>query len=118
MNLPDGLLHIRIARYHNIFGPEGAWNDGKEKAPAAICRKVAMAPDGGSVEIWGDGEQSRSFLFIEECLRGTTRLTSWTATSGHHKVEYTVASQTHVISESGSDRSGTAPTLKHLNLGS
>jgi nucleoside-diphosphate-sugar epimerase len=49
-------------------------HDGKEKAPAAICRKVAMAPDGGSVEIWGDGEQTRSFLFIEECLRGTTRL--------------------------------------------
>jgi GDP-D-mannose 3', 5'-epimerase len=67
-------FHVRVARYHNIFGPEGAWNDGKEKAPAAICRKVALAPDGGSVEIWGDGEQTRSFLFIEECLRGTIRL--------------------------------------------
>ncbi len=68
-------LTVRIARYHNIFGPEGSWNDGKEKAPAAICRKVAMAADGGTVEIWGDGSQTRSFLFIEECLEGTLRLT-------------------------------------------
>jgi nucleoside-diphosphate-sugar epimerase len=67
-------IEARIARYHNIFGPEGAWNDGKEKAPAAICRKVAMAEDGGEIEIWGDGEQTRSFLFIEECLEGTIRL--------------------------------------------
>jgi nucleoside-diphosphate-sugar epimerase len=67
-------FQVRIARYHNIFGPEGAWNDGKEKAPAAICRKVAMAEDGGEFEIWGDGEQTRSFLYIDECLEGTTRL--------------------------------------------
>lgn len=65
---------VRIARYHNIFGPEGAWNDGKEKAPAAICRKVAMTPDGGEFEMWGDGQQTRSFLYIDECLEGTTRL--------------------------------------------
>jgi len=63
-----------IARYHNIFGPEGAWNNGKEKSPAAIARKVAMAPDGGSIDIWGDGQQTRSFLYIDECLEGTTRL--------------------------------------------
>jgi len=67
-------MDVRIARYHNIFGPEGSWNDGKEKAPAAICRKVAMAPDGGEVEIWGDGEQTRSFLYVEECIEGTLRL--------------------------------------------
>lgn len=67
-------FEVRVARYHNIFGPEGAWNDGKEKAPAAICRKVAMASNGGGVEIWGDGEQTRSFLFIAECLEGTLRL--------------------------------------------
>ena len=67
-------FQVRIARYHNIFGPEGAWNDGKEKAPAAICRKVAMARDGGGVETWGDGEQTRSFLFVDECLDGTLRL--------------------------------------------
>ena len=67
-------MEVRIARYHNIFGPEGAWNDGKEKAPAALCRKVAMASEEGSIEIWGDGKQTRSFLYIGECLEGTTRL--------------------------------------------
>jgi GDP-D-mannose 3',5'-epimerase len=65
---------VHIARYHNVFGPEGAWNDGKEKAPAAICRKVAVADDGGELEIWGDGEQTRSFLYIDECIEGTVRL--------------------------------------------
>ena len=69
-----GLL-VRIARYHNIFGPYGPWNDGREKAPAAICRKVAIADDGGEIEIWGDGKQTRSFLYIDECLEGTLRLT-------------------------------------------
>jgi nucleoside-diphosphate-sugar epimerase len=66
-------ITVRIARYHNIFGPEGSWNDGKEKAPAALCRKVAMAED-GIVEIWGDGKQTRSFLYIDECIEGTIRL--------------------------------------------
>lgn len=65
---------VRIARYHNIFGPEGAWCDGREKAPAAICRKVAQAPDGGEIEVWGDGKQTRSFLYIDECLKGTILL--------------------------------------------
>lgn len=68
-------LECRIARFHNIFGPEGSWSDGREKAPAAICRKVAEAPDGGEIEIWGDGEQTRSFLYIDECLEGVLRLT-------------------------------------------
>ena len=67
-------IQARIARYHNIFGPEGTWTGGKEKAPAAICRKVASARDGGSIEIWGDGLQTRSFLYIDECLEGTMRL--------------------------------------------
>jgi GDP-D-mannose 3',5'-epimerase len=65
----------RVARYHNIFGPEGTWQGGKEKAPAAICRKVAMATNGGEIEIWGDGTQTRSFLYIDECVEGTIRLT-------------------------------------------
>jgi GDP-D-mannose 3', 5'-epimerase len=68
-------LEVRIARYHNIFGPEGTWCGGREKAPAAICRKVAKAKDGGEIEIWGDGKQTRSFLYIDECLEGTLRLT-------------------------------------------
>lgn len=73
-------MEVRIARYHNIFGPEGSWNDGREKAPAAMCRKVAMAENGGEIEIWGDGKQTRSFLYIDECLEGTLRLTrsDWT----------------------------------------
>lgn len=68
-------LESRIARFHNIFGPEGSWSDGREKAPAAICRKVAEARDGGEIEIWGDGEQTRSFLYVDECLEGILRLT-------------------------------------------
>jgi GDP-D-mannose 3', 5'-epimerase len=67
-------VESRIARYHNIFGPEGTWVGGKEKAPAALCRKVAEAKDGTSIEIWGDGKQTRSFLYIDECLDGTLRL--------------------------------------------
>lgn len=63
-------VNVHIARFHNIFGPEGSWNNGKEKSPAAICRKVAEAKNGGSIEIWGDGTQTRSYLFIDECLRG------------------------------------------------
>ena len=66
-------LAVRVARFHNIFGPEGSWNDGREKAPAALCRKVAEAPPGGEIEIWGDGLQTRSFLAIDECLEGVMR---------------------------------------------
>ena len=67
-------MQNRVARYHNIFGPEGTWEGGKEKAPAAICRKVAMARSGDTVDMWGDGQQTRSFLHVDECLEGTTRL--------------------------------------------
>lgn len=67
-------LNVRIARFHNIFGPEGTYQGGKEKAPAALCRKVASCPDKGSIEVWGDGLQTRSFLYIEECLTGIRKL--------------------------------------------
>ena len=68
-------IPVRIARYHNIFGPEGTWDGGREKAPAAICRKVAFLPEqGGAIEVWGDGLQTRSFLFIDECIEATRRL--------------------------------------------
>ncbi len=67
-------IEVRIARFHNIFGPLGTWTGGKEKAPAAICRKVAEQSDGGSIEIWGDGTQTRSFVFIDECLTGIEKL--------------------------------------------
>jgi len=67
-------LDVNIARFHNIFGPEGTWTDGKERAPAAMCRKVAETPDNGEIEMWGDGKQTRSFLYIDECLEGMRRL--------------------------------------------
>ena len=67
-------MNNKVARYHNIFGPLGAWNNGKEKSPAALCRKVAEAQNGGSIEIWGDGKQTRSFLFVDECVEGTKKL--------------------------------------------
>jgi GDP-D-mannose 3',5'-epimerase len=67
-------FHSRVARYHNIFGPEGTWEGGREKSPAALCRKVVEALDGGEVEVWGDGNQTRSFLYIDECIEATVRL--------------------------------------------
>jgi len=68
-------IPVRVARYHNIFGPEGTWEGGREKAPAAICRKVAtLPPEGGAIEVWGDGLQTRSFLYVDECIEATRRL--------------------------------------------
>jgi nucleoside-diphosphate-sugar epimerase len=67
-------LDVHVARFHNIFGPEGTWDGGKEKAPAAMCRKVAQTQDGGEIEVWGDGQQTRSFLYVDECLEGVRRL--------------------------------------------
>ena len=68
-------IPVRVTRYHNIYGPEGTWDGGREKAPAAICRKVAQLPDvGGGIEVWGDGEQTRSFLYIDECIEASRRL--------------------------------------------
>ncbi|MFN4144488.1 MAG: NAD-dependent epimerase/dehydratase family protein [Runella sp.] len=67
-------IQVRIARFHNIFGPQGTWTGGREKAPAAICRKVAEAEDGTAIQVWGDGKQTRSFLYIDECLEGVRRL--------------------------------------------
>jgi GDP-D-mannose 3',5'-epimerase len=67
-------LDVRIARFHNTYGPEGAWTGGREKVPAAICRKVAIANDGEEIEVWGDGEQTRSFLYIDDCIEATRRL--------------------------------------------
>lgn len=69
-------LDVRIARFHNIFGPQGTWKDGKEKAPAAMCRKAAEAANGDSFEVWGDGHQTRSFLYVDECIEAISRLMS------------------------------------------
>lgn len=67
-------LRVRIARLHNVFGPLGAWNNGREKSPAALCRKVAQADEGGTIEVWGPGTQTRSFLFIDECVEGIHKI--------------------------------------------
>ena len=67
-------LNVRIARFHNIFGPLGTWTGGREKSPAAFCRKVAETPDGGEIEMWGDGKQTRSFMYVDECLEAVRRL--------------------------------------------
>ncbi len=67
-------MNVKIARFHNIFGPQGSWNNGKEKAPAALCRKVAMVENDGVIEVWGPGNQTRSFLFIDECVEGIQRI--------------------------------------------
>ena len=73
-------MEVRVARYHNVFGPQGTWRGGREKVPAALCRKVAEAPEGGQIEMWGDGKQTRSFLYIDECIEGSVRLmrSNWT----------------------------------------
>jgi nucleoside-diphosphate-sugar epimerase len=67
-------VNVRVARFHNIFGPEGTWTGGREKAPAAVSRKVAEAEAAGTIEIWGDGKQTRSFLYVDECVEGVRRL--------------------------------------------
>lgn len=67
-------IEVHVARFHNIFGPEGTWKGGREKAPAAICRKVAESHEGAAIELWGDGKQTRSFLYIDECVEGIRRL--------------------------------------------
>lgn len=70
----DTGIAVKVARFHNIFGPHGTWQGGKEKAPAAICRKIAMAKNGEAIEIWGDGKQTRSFLYVDECVEAVRRL--------------------------------------------
>ena len=72
--MEDYGIEVRVARYHNIFGPLGTWDGGREKAPAALCRKVAQAADNSSIDIWGDGLQTRSFLYVDECVEGSLRL--------------------------------------------
>ena len=74
-------MNTRIARFHNIYGPEGTWDGGKEKVPAAVCRKIAYASKNDEIEIWGDGEQTRSFLYIDDCIEATRRLMNSTHSS-------------------------------------
>jgi nucleoside-diphosphate-sugar epimerase len=106
-------MEPRIARFHNIFGPEGTWTGGKEKAPAAVCRKVALAQDGGEIEIWGDGKQTRSFLYIDECLEGVLRLTrsDWTGPVNIGSEEMVTIN--HLV-EMVADIAGKKITIRHI----
>lgn len=106
-------IDVRVARYHNIFGQEGSWNDGREKAPAALCRKVAEAEDGGEIEIWGDGKQTRSFLYIDECLEGSIRLmrSDWTGPVNIGSDEMVTIDQLAGIIM---DAAGKKQTIKHI----
>ena len=106
-------MDVRIARFHNIFGPEGTWQGGKEKAPAAMCRKVAQAKDGGEIEIWGDGRQTRSFLYIDECLEGVRRLmdSDFTGPVNIGSEEMVTINQ---LAEMAMEIAGKKLTLKHI----
>lgn len=107
-------LNVRIARFHNIFGPEGTWTGGKEKAPAAMCRKVAEAADGGAIEIWGDGKQTRSFLYVDECLEGVRRLvqSDFTGPVNIGSDEMVTINQ---LAEMAADIAGKKITLTHID---
>ncbi len=106
-------LDVRIARFHNIFGPEGSWNNGKEKAPAAFCRKIAETDDGEEIEMWGDGKQTRSFLYIDECLEGVRRLMDSDFTG-----PINIGSETMIsingLAEMVMDIAGKNLTIKHI----
>ena len=106
-------MEVKIARFHNIFGPEGSWNDGREKAPAAFCRKVAETPDGGEIEMWGDGKQTRSFLYIDECLEGVQRLIESDFTGPVNIGSEEIVS-INELAEMVMDISGKKLTIKHI----
>ena len=106
-------VEVRVARFHNIFGPQGTWRGGREKAPAAICRKVAEAPDGGEIEIWGDGKQTRSFLLVSECVEGIRRLMD-SEFPGPVNVGSEEMVTINQLAEMAIDISGKKLTLKHI----
>lgn len=106
-------LNVRIARFHNIFGPEGTWQGGREKAPAAICRKVAEAKDGGEIEVWGDGKQTRTFLFVDECVEGVRRLME-SEFSGPVNVGSDEMVSINQLAEMAMNIAGKKLTIKHI----
>lgn len=107
-------VNVHIARYHNVFGPLGTYSGGKEKAPAALCRKVLTAQDGTSIDIWGDGEQTRSFLYIDECIEGTLKLAR-----SEHTGPYNIGSEEMISINDFArmiiDISGKSLTLNHID---
>jgi nucleoside-diphosphate-sugar epimerase len=106
-------LDVNIARFHNIFGPEGTWTDGREKAPAAMCRKVAETPDNGEIEMWGDGKQTRSFLYIDECLDGMRRLMD-SDFAGPVNIGSEEMVTINQLAEMAMDIAGKKLTIKHI----
>jgi len=106
---------VRIARFHNIFGPEGTWTGGREKAPAAVCRKVAETQDGGEIEIWGDGEQTRSFLYIDECLEGIRRLVVSPDFRGPVNLGSEEMVSINQLAQMAMDIAGKHLTIKHID---
>lgn len=106
-------LDVNIARFHNIFGPEGTWTDGREKAPAAMCRKIAETPDNGEIEMWGDGKQTRSFLYIDECLDGMRRLMD-SDFAGPVNISSEEMVTINQLAEMAMDIAGKKLTIKHI----
>ena len=106
-------LEVRIARFHNIFGPQGTWRGGREKAPAALCRKVAEIANGGEMEIWGDGTQTRSFLYIDECLEGVRRFMD-SSFMGPVNIGSEEMVSINQLAEIVMDIAGKKLTLKHI----
>lgn len=106
-------MQVRIARFHNIFGPEGTWDGGREKAPAAMCRKVGQTKDGGEIEMWGDGKQTRSFLYVEECLEGVRRLMN-SDFSGPVNIGSDEMISLNGLAEMAMDIAGKKLTIKHI----
>jgi nucleoside-diphosphate-sugar epimerase len=108
-------MNVRVARFHNIFGPEGTWTGGKEKAPAAMCRKIASAKNGGEIEIWGDGKQTRSFLYIDECLAGISRLMDSTTFFGPVNIGSEEMVSINLLAEIVMGIAGKSIKLKHID---
>lgn len=108
-------LNVRIARFHNIFGPQGSWRNGKEKAPAAMCRKVAMSPEGGEMEMWGDGLQTRSFLYIDQCLEGVQKLMDSEDFVGPVNIGSEEMVTINQLAEMAMDIAGKKLTINHID---
>ena len=108
-------LDVRIARFHNIFGPYGTWTGGKEKAPAAMCRKAAETPDGGEIEVWGDGQQTRSFLYIDECIDAILRLIRQDSFLGPVNIGSEEMVSINQLAQMAIDASGKNITIKNID---
>lgn len=108
-------LDVRVARFHNIFGPQGTWAGGKEKAPAAMCRKVAETLDGGEIEVWGDGQQTRSFLYIDECVEAVLRFMRQDKFQGPVNIGSEEMVTINQLAQATIDASGKNITIKNLD---